>query len=198
MRTALIKTGKAFSFTPDNEQKVQTIVARYPQGRQASAVIPVLHLAQVQHDQWISQEVVQAVADRLGMSALRVFEVVSFYTMFNMKPVGKHCVEICRTTPCWLRGSDAILNTCKQVMSCEVGETSPDGQFTLLEVECMGACVNAPMAAIDGQYYEDLDPERMEALLEQVRQGSFPQAGSQIGRQGSAPEGGPMVLKKGA
>ncbi|MGH6983712.1 MAG: NADH-quinone oxidoreductase subunit NuoE, partial [Stellaceae bacterium] len=147
----------SFAFTPENLKKAQAHIAKYPAGRQASAVLPLLDLAQRQHDNWLPRAAMDMVADMLGMPRIRVYEVATFYTMFNLKPVGKHFFQICTTTPCWLRGSDDVVAACKKKLGIGIGETTADGKFTLREVECLGACVNAPIIQVNDDFYEDLD-----------------------------------------
>ncbi|MCK8782808.1 NAD(P)H-dependent oxidoreductase subunit E [Roseomonas sp. NAR14] len=177
-----------------------TILKRYPAGKQASAVIPLLYVVQKQMGRqtgstWVPRVGMDAVAERLGMAPIRVYEVATFYFMFNTKPVGRYHLQVCGTTPCWLRGSDEVLRACKDAGKLKgYGDTSEDELFTLSEVECMGACVNAPMIAVDDDYYEDLDYDRTVRLIESLRRGVRPPPGSTTGRQTSAPEGGPLVL----
>jgi NADH-quinone oxidoreductase subunit E len=186
-----------FEFTAENRRRVDAIIARYPEGRQQSAVLPLLDLAQRQCGGWLPRAAIEHVAAVLGMARMRVEEVVSFYTMFFDKPVGQHVVWVCTTTPCWLRGSDAILNRCRKTLGIEVGETSADGAFTLLEAECLGACVNAPMVQINDDYYEDLDPDSIQRVLDALKRGEAPKPGSQAGRRSSEPAGGPTTPKQG-
>lgn len=178
-----------FSFDKENLARAKRIIARYPEGRQASAVLPLLDIAQRQSGGWLPPEAVNYVADFLGMPALRVFEVASFYSMFNLKPVGKNFIQICRTTPCWLRGSDDLVHVCQKKLGIDLGETTQDGHFTMVEVECLGGCVNAPVVQINDDYFEDVTSDHMEELLQQLARGEKPTVGSQIGRYGSAPEG---------
>ncbi len=185
---------ESFAFTPENAALVEKILARYPAERRASAVLPLLHLAQRQHDNWLPRAAMDHVADLLGMAHIRVYEVATFYTMFNREPVGKHLIQVCTTTPCWLRGSDEILGACKRRLGVGTGETTADGQFTVVEVECAGACVNAPVVAIGDDYYEDLDGPAMVALIDQLARGETPTPGSQTGRRGSCPATGPTTL----
>ena len=185
---------ETYAFTPENKALADRIIARYPVGRQASAVLPLLDLAQRQIGGWLPRAAMDYVAQVLDMAPIRVYEVATFYSMFNLKPVGRHLVQVCRTTPCWLRGSDKLTETCRRKLGIGLGETTADGAFTLVEVECLGACANAPMVQINDEYYEDLDPGRMEKLLSALARGERPTAGSQTGRQGSAPEGGPTTL----
>ena len=184
-----------FVFTPDNLERARAIIAKYPAGRQASAVMPLLDLAQRQNQNWLPRAAMDYVADFLEMPRMRVYEVATFYTMYNRAPVGKHFVQVCTTTPCWLRGSDDIVAACEHKLGIGVGETTDDGQFTVVEVECLGACVNAPMVQINDDYFEDLTPERMEEILDMLARGEAPPSGSQTGRGGSMPGPGPTTLK---
>ena len=179
-----------FEFTPDNMEKAKKIIAKYPAGKQASALLPLLDLAQRQHDNWLPRAAMDHVAQILEMPPIRVYEVATFYTMYNKEPVGKHLVQLCRTTPCWLRGSDGIQKACENKLGIHAGETTADGLFTLIEVECLGACANAPMVQINDDFYEDLTPESMEAILDALARGEKPKTGSQTGRQTSSPAGG--------
>jgi NADH-quinone oxidoreductase subunit E len=185
-----------FEFTPENRRRADAIIARYPEGRQQSAVLPLLDLAQRQCGGWLPRAAIEHVAAVLGMARIRVEEVVSFYTMLFDKPVGQNVVWVCTTTPCWLRGSDAILDRCRKTLGIEVGETGADGAFTLLEAECLGACVNAPMVQINDDYYEDLEPDAIQRVLEALKRGESPKPGSQAGRRSSEPMGGATTLKR--
>ncbi len=191
---------ESFAFDAESEAQIPRILARYPEGRQASAVIPFLYLVQKQMGRqtgsaWVPRVAMDVVAARLGMPPIRVYEVATFYFMFNTRPIGKYHLQICGTTPCWLRGSDEVLRACKDAGKLKgYGDTSEDGLFTLTEMECMGACVNAPMIAVDDDYYEDLDYDRTVALIEALKRGERPKPGSTTGRQTSAPEGGPLTL----
>ena len=183
---------ETFAFMPANLQFAKEIIAKYPAGRQQSAVMPLLALAQKQNNNWLPKIAMDFVAEMLGMSPVRVYEVASFYTMYNLEPVGKHFVQVCTTTPCWLRGSDAIVSACEKKLGVKIGETSKDGEFTLREVECLGACVNAPMVQItshggEDHYFEDLTPETTIAVLDALAKGERPKAGSQSGRVSSEP-----------
>ncbi len=185
---------QTFAFTPENMQKAREIVAKYPQGRQQSAVMPLLAIAQKQNNNWLPKIAMDYVGDLLGMPPVKVYEVASFYTMYNLEPVGKHFVQICTTTPCWLRGSDAIVDACEKKLGIKIGETTKDGQFTLREVECLGACVNAPMCQVsshgeDDNYYEDLAPESIIKIIDSLARGEKPKVGSQAGRVSSEPAG---------
>jgi NADH-quinone oxidoreductase subunit E len=190
----------SFAFDAESEAQIARIVARYPEGRQASAVIPALYIAQKQMGRqtgsaWVPRIAMDAVATRLGMAPMRVYEVATFYFMFNTKPIGKYHLQVCGTTPCWLRGSDEVLRACKDAGHLKgYGDTSADGHFTLTEVECLGGCVNAPILQVDDDYYEDMTYESTVKLLEALKRGERPKPGSMIGRQASAPAGGPMVL----
>jgi NADH-quinone oxidoreductase subunit E len=191
---------ETFAFDAESEAKIATIIKRYPEGKQASAVIPLLYVVQKQMGRltgsaWVPRVAMDVVADRLAMPPIRVYEVATFYLMFNTKPIGRFHLQVCGTTPCWLRGSDDVLRACKDAGALKgYGDTSADGLFTLTEMECMGACVNAPMIAVDDDYYEDLDYESTVTLIEALKRGERPTPGSVKGRQASAPEGGPIVL----
>ena len=187
--------GKDFAFTAENADKAKAIVARYPEGRQASAVLALLDLAQRQHGGWLPLAVIDFVADWLRMPRIRVYEVATFYTMFNLEPVGRHLVQVCTTTPCWLCGSDDVLGACREALGIGVGETSADGRFTLVEVECLGACCNAPMMQINDDYYEDLDAASTKRVLDALKRGETPKPGSQTGRRTSEPATGLTTLK---
>jgi NADH-quinone oxidoreductase E subunit len=188
--------GGRFEFTPENLELARRIIAKYPAGRQASAVMPLLDLAQRQNANWLPRAAMDHIADMLAMPRIRVYEVATFYTMYNRSPVGRHFVQVCTTTPCWLRGSDDVVAACRRKLGIDFGETTADGQFTLVEVECLGACVNAPMVQINDDYYEDLDAESTERILDALARGEKPPAGSQKGRRSSCPEGGPTTLKE--
>ena len=177
-----------FEWSEENFSKVKTIIDKYPSSKQQSAVIPVLDLAQRQNKGWLTKSIIEKVAETLSMSFIRVMEVASFYSMFNLEPVGKNFIQICRTTPCWLRGSDKLLEVAKNVTGCNLGETSKDDKFTLVEVECLGACCNAPMIQINDDYYEDLTEENFKHLLLKLKENEKISTGSQIGRQSSDPK----------
>jgi NADH-quinone oxidoreductase subunit E len=184
---------KDFEFTPENLAWAQAQIAKYPEGRQQAAVIPLLWRAQEQHDQWLPEPAIRYIADLLGMAHIRVLEIATFYTMFNLSPVGRYHIQLCGTTPCMLRGSEEIKKVCKRVIG-EEGQVTPEGVFSWVEVECMGACVNAPMVQVNKDYYEDLTPENFESLLEGFKRGRDLKPGSQTGRQCSAPASGPKTL----
>ncbi len=183
-----------FEFTPETEAKADAIIKKYPQGRQASAVIPLLDLAQRQNQNWLPRLAIEAVAKKLDMAPIRVLEIASFYTMFNLKPVGNYFLQACKTTPCWLRGSDHVIKCIKDKINIGNHETSEDGMFSLLEVECLGACANAPILQVNDDFYEDLDYEKTETLLDGLRQGNPPPVGSMAGRNMSESSAGATTL----
>ncbi len=188
---------KDFAFTPENLAWAEEQIKKYPEGRQQAAVIPVLWRAQEQHDQWLPEPAIRYVADLLAMPYIRVYEIATFYTMFNLSPVGRYHVQLCGTTPCMLRGANDIKKVCERAIGPQ-GTVTPEGVFSWVEVECLGACVNAPMVQINKDYYEDLTPENFEALLDNMRRGRVVKTGSQNGRQFSAPIGGAKTLTNGA
>jgi NADH-quinone oxidoreductase subunit E len=190
-----------FAFDAESDAEITRIIAKYPSGRQASAVLPLLYLVQNQMRRetgsaWLPRVAMDVVAARLEMPPIRVYEVATFYLMFNTKPIGKHHLQVCTTTPCWLRGSDEVVAACRSVTGIKGwGETSEDGLFTMTEVECLGACVNAPILQINDDFYEDVDFRITKELLETLQRGeALPQPGSMTGRQTSAPAGGPNTL----
>lgn len=184
---------ESFAFSPELEAIAQKLIAKYPEGRQASAVVPLLWETQKAAGGWLPEPAIRAVADRLGMANIRVLEIATFYTMFNLEPVGKYFVQLCGTTPCMLRGAEAIKHVCEKKIGHE-RHVSADGTFSWLEVECLGACTNAPMVQINDDYYEDLTPENFEKLLDDLAAGRPVKVGPQNSRKGSEPEGGPRVL----
>ncbi len=190
-----VEQPESFAFTEENMAKARAHIAKYPPGRQASAVLPLLDLAQRQSGGWLPRAAMDAVAQILGMAPIRVYEVATFYTMFNLRPVGRYLLQACTTTPCWLRGSDDIVAACTRKLGIGVGESTADGLFTLVEVECLGACVNAPILQVNDDYYEDLDGPATEALLDALKAGTVPPPGSVKGRRGSAPAGGKTTLR---
>ncbi|MCY4591961.1 MAG: NADH-quinone oxidoreductase subunit NuoE [Alphaproteobacteria bacterium] len=183
-----------WEFTPDNAARADDIIARYPPGRQASAVIPLLDLAQRQNDNWLPLKAVEAVAERLDMPRIRVLEVATFYTMFNLKPVGRYYLQACTTTPCWLRGSDQVMRCIRDRLGIGNRGSTGDGMFSLLEVECLGACVNAPILQVNDDYYEDLDYELTGELLDALGRGEPPPPGSMAGRNLSESSAGATTL----
>jgi len=192
---------QAFAWTPENREKAAGIIARYPAGRQHSAVLPLLDLAQRQvgaetnTQGWLPIPVMEFVGREIDMPYIRVLEVATFYTMFNLVPVGRFHVQVCGTTPCMLRGSDEVLEACYK-RGLKKGHTTDDGLFTLNEVECLGVCANAPMVQINDDNYEDLTADSMTAILDALASGQAPKPGPQVDRQTSAPQGGPTSLKK--
>jgi NADH-quinone oxidoreductase subunit E len=185
---------KSFAFTAGNLAWAKAEMAKYPPGRQASAIIPLLWRAQEQSGGWLPEAAIRAVADQLGLAHIRALEVATFYTMFNLAPVGRTYVQLCGTTPCVLRGAEDLKLVCRRKIG-EENHVTADGQFSWIEVECLGACVNAPMAQINADYYEDLTPESFEKILDEFAAGRTPRPGPQIDRQLSAPVGGPTTLK---
>ena len=183
-----------FAFTPENVSWAEGQIAKYPEGRQASAIIPLLWQAQKQTNGWLPEPAIRHVADMLDMPYIRALEVATFYTMFNLSPVGAHFVQLCGTTPCWLRGADDLKEVCRTMIG-EQGEITEDGQLSWLEVECLGACVNAPMVQINVDFYEDLTAESFEQILTDLRAGKEVATGPQNSRRASEPEGGLTVLK---
>jgi NADH-quinone oxidoreductase subunit E len=186
----------SFAFTPENLAWAKTQIAKYPEGRQASAVIPILWKVQEQHEGWVSEPAIRAVADLLGMPYVRVLEIATFYTMFQLQPVGKKAhVQVCGTTPCQLRGAGDLIKACQHRIHHEPFHLSADGDFSWEEVECLGACVNAPMMMIWKDTYEDLTVETFNKVLDGFAAGTPPKPGSQNGRQHAAPISGPTTLK---
>ena len=184
---------KEFSFTAENLAWAKKQLEKYPDGRQASAVIPLLWKAQEQAGGWVPEAAIRYVADFLNMAHIRVMEIVTFYTMFNLAPVGRYHVQLCGTTPCMLRGAEDLKTVCKKKIG-EQFEVTADGALSWVEVECLGACVNAPMAQINYDFYEDLTPESLARILDDLAAGKVPPPGPQIDRQLAAPEGGPTTL----
>ncbi|MCI0467716.1 MAG: NADH-quinone oxidoreductase subunit NuoE [Beijerinckiaceae bacterium] len=182
------KQPESFAFTPENEARCEEILKKYPEGRQASAVIALLWMAQKQNDFWLPKPAIEMVAQKLGMPAIRVLEIATFYTMFNLAPVGKFHVQICGTTPCVLAGSGPIKEILEKRMG-EPGSVTEDGNFSWVEVECLGACCNAPMVQINEDYYEDLTGENFAKLLDDLAAGRPVKTGSQTGRMTSEPAG---------
>uniref|UniRef100_A0A4W3IXU7 NADH dehydrogenase [ubiquinone] flavoprotein 2, mitochondrial n=1 Tax=Callorhinchus milii TaxID=7868 RepID=A0A4W3IXU7_CALMI len=178
-----------FDFTADNLKRIESILNNYPEGHKSAAVIPVLDLAQRQHG-WLPISAMNTVADILKMPPMRVYEVATFYTMFNRKFVGKYHIQICTTTPCMLRNSDSIVECIKKKLGISIGETTSDKLFTITEVECLGACVNAPMVQINDSYYEDLTPKDMEEIIDDLKAGKIPIPGPRNGRFSCEPAGG--------
>jgi NADH-quinone oxidoreductase subunit E len=169
-----------FQFTPENQKTAERIIKKYPPGRQASAILPLLDLAQRQCGGWLPRPAIETVAAQLDMPIIRAYEVATFYTMFKLKPVGKHHIQLCRTMPCWLRGSAEVQSLCESHLGIKPGEVTSDGKFSLEEVECLGACVKAPVAQINEDYIEDLTPESMKRILKNLATGK-PLAGDKKG-----------------
>lgn len=198
---------ESFEFTSKYKKKVDEAISLYPRGKQQSAVMPMLDLAQRQvaeegakatpsYGGWIPRAAMDKIAEILDMPAMKVYEVATFYSMYNTAPVGKYLVQICGTTPCWLCGSDAIINACTKHLGIGMGETTPDGKFTLVEVECLGACVNAPMVQINDDYYEDLTEGSTKEILDMLAEDMKPKIGSQKARKASMALSGPTTLKE--
>jgi NADH-quinone oxidoreductase subunit E len=187
------KQPKSFAFSKENLAWAEREIKKYPEGRQASAVIPLLWKAQEQEG-WVTEPAIRVIADMLGMAYIRVLEVATFYTMFNLEPVGKYLIQLCGTTPCMLRGAEDLKKVCRRRIG-EQERVTKDGKFSWREVECLGACVNAPMVQINYDYYEDLTPESFEKILDALAAGKEPKPGPQVDRQFSAPIGGPTTLK---
>jgi len=189
-----------FAFDEASEREIDAILTKYPPSRKASGVLPVLYVVQGQMRRqtgsaWVPRVAMDVVAARLDMPPIRVYEVATFYLMFNTNAIGRYHLQVCGTTPCWLRGSDEVTRACRDETGIKGWhETSADGMFTMSEVECLGACVNAPILQVDDDYYEDLDYDRTVSLLQALRRGERPAPGSVIGRITSAPEGGPTTL----
>lgn len=194
------------TFVFHDMKAVEEIIARYPKGKQQSAVMPLLDLAQRLVGEagakanppfggWIPRAAMDEIARILSMPKIKVYEVATFYSMYNLAPVGKHLVQVCGTTPCWLCGSDKIMKACEDHLGIHSGESTKDGQFTVMEVECLGACVNAPMVQINDDFYEDLTPERMKEILIALAEGKQVPVGSQTGRRASMASTGPTTLK---
>ena len=193
-----IEQPTSFVFSEETLAKAKTVIAKYPEGRQQSAVMPLLDLAQRQNDNWLPVAAMDYVADLLKMPPMKVYEVAHFYTMYNTKPVGKNHVQVCTNISCFLRGSDKIIAACKDTLGIGLGQTTEDGEFTLSEVECLGACVNAPMIQVNDDFYEDLTEESTKAVLEALKKGEQPKTGPQGDRQGCQPAGGLTSLKEGS
>jgi len=190
----------SFAFDAASEAEIATIIAKYPAGKQASGVLPLLYVAQRQMGRltgsaWVPVKAMDEIARILSMPPIRVYEVATFYLMYNMAPVGKFHLQLCTTTPCWLRGSDEVVAVCREVTGIKGWkENSADGLFSMTEVECVGACVNAPILQVNDDFYEDMDTEKVTQLLAALRRGERPPVGSMAGRQRAAPEGGPTTL----
>ena len=198
---------ESFAFTKANQKVVKELISRYPGGKQQSAVMPLLDLAQRQvakdgakatppYGGWIPRAAMDHIAEVLGMHPIKVYEVATFYSMYNTAPVGKYLIQVCGTTPCWLCGSDDVSKACKDKLGIGMNETTDDGKFTLMEVECLGACVNAPMVQINDDYYEDLTSETVGEILDYLSEDMKPKIGSQKGRKASMAISGPTTLEE--
>jgi len=178
---------ESFEFNAESLERAKVILARYPEERRQSAVMPLLDLAQRQYG-WLPKTVIAYVADMCGMPFVRAYEVATFYTMYKLKPVGKYHLQLCRTTPCWLRGAGDMRDVVREKLGISHDEVTDDGKFSLEEVECLGGCVNAPIIQVNDDYYEDLDRERAEKLLDSLSRDEVPEHGPTVDRQTSAPE----------
>lgn len=178
---------KDFKLSKINLKKVSDILKRYPKSYPESAIMPVLTLVQEQNNGWVPRKALEYVSNILGVSEMRVLEIATFYSMYNLSPVGETHIEVCTTTPCMLRGSEKVLEKCKKVLNLDVGQITSDGKFSLIEVECLGACVNAPVIRVGDKYFEDLDSDIMEKILDKLENNKNISKGSQISRKGSEP-----------
>jgi NADH-quinone oxidoreductase subunit E len=183
-----------FAFTAENQAEAEKILGRYPPERAQSAVLPLLHLAQRQHGGWLPRAVLDHIADLIRVPRMRVYEVATFYDMYNTTPTGRVQVRVCTTTPCWLCGSDDVVRACREALGVDIGQSTPDGRFYLREFECLGACANAPVLWVDDDFYEDLDYAKTKALIEALKRGERPAPGPQNGRKGSMALGGKTTL----
>jgi NADH dehydrogenase (ubiquinone) flavoprotein 2 len=181
-----MKHTKPFTFTPENLRKAEAFLKKYPKGREQSALLPLLDLAQTQNGGWLSESAIAAVGKFLHIAPMRVLEVASFYSLFYLKPQGKHHIQVCSTPPCSLCGSDKLLRASKKWLAIDVGETTADGKFSLSETECLGVCANGPAIAINGRTYEDVTEEKMVEILEDLVEDKLPAPGSQTGRKSAA------------
>ena len=183
-----------FEFTLDNLEKVKKIINKYPNGKQQSAVMPLLYLAQKQNNNWIPLSAIKYIGKLLEMPYIKVYEVATFYTMYNLTPVGNHFIQVCTTTPCMIRGAYKLVKACKEKISPNENELSKDKNCSWMEVECLGACVNAPMIQINNDYYEDLDKEKTLKIIDQILKGETPKPGSYRGRLNTEPENNRKTL----
>ena len=183
-----------FEFSQDNLDEIKKIISKYPKGRQQSAVMSLLYIAQGQNDNWIPLSAMKCIAKLLNMPYIKVYEVATFYTMYNLAPVGKNFIQVCTTTPCMIRGAYKIVEACKEKISENENELSKDNNCSWMEVECLGACINAPMMQINDDYYEDLDKEKALKILDQIISGKKPEPGSYRGRLNSEPENNRKTL----
>ena len=185
---------ESFEFSQDNLQEAENIIKKYPKNRKASAVLALLYLVQKQHDNWIPLEAIKYVAKFLEIPYIQVYEVVTFYSMFNLAPVGKYFVQICTTTPCMIRGTNKVLDVCKKHIAKNQNELSKNKLCSWTEVECLGSCVSAPMMQINQDYFEDLDEKKTEEIIQMLLNDNFPKPGSYRNRKNTAPEKGRTTL----
>ena len=183
-----------FEFTKENLEEAKKIIDKYPDMRQQSAVMPLLYLAQKQNNNWIPLAAMKYIAKILSMPYIKVYEVATFYTMYNLAPVGKYFFQICTTTPCMIRGAYDLVNACKEKISDKENQLSKDKTCSWIEVECLGACINAPMMQINEDYYEDLNKKKTEKIIDQIQNGEKPIPGSYSGRKNSEPENNRKTL----
>ena len=188
----------SFVFSDENMKKIKDILKKYPETKKKSAVMPLLYLAQKQNNNWIPLPAIQLIAEMLDTTYIKVFEVATFYSMYNLAPVGQYFVQVCTTTPCMIRGSGKIVEKCKELISKNPGQLNKDNNSSWIEVECLGACVNAPMVQINNDYYEDLTAEKIEKIFKGFKEGHLPNIGSQSGRKGSEPSQNRTTLLKNA
>ena len=183
-----------FEFSTENLNKAEKIIKKYPEGKEQSAVMPLLYLAQKQNNNWIPLAAIKFIGKYLGMPYIKVYEVATFYSMYNLAPVGKNFIQVCTTTPCMLRGAYEIVEACKEKISSKENELSENNNCSWVEVECLGACINAPMIQINDDYYEDLDKEKTLKIIDQILKGEKPKPGSYRGRKNSEPENNRKTL----
>ena len=183
-----------FEFTLDNLEKVKKIIKKYPEGKQQSAVMPLLYLAQKQNNNWIPLSAIKYIGKLLEMPYIKVYEVATFYTMYNLTPVGNYFIQVCTTTPCMIRGAYKLVDICKKKISENESEISKDGKLSWMEVECLGACVNAPMMQINDEYFEDLDEKKLEKIIENIKKNEKIEPGSYRGRKSAEPENNRSTL----
>ena len=183
-----------FEFNTENLNKAEKIIKKYPEGKEQSAVMPLLYLAQKQNNNWIPLAAIKFIGKYLGMPYIKVYEVATFYSMYNLAPVGKNFIQVCTTTPCMLRGAYEIVEACKEKISSKENELSENNNCSWVEVECLGACINAPMIQINDDYYEDLDKEKTLKIIDQILKGEKPKPGSYRGRKNSEPENNRKTL----
>ena len=185
LSNTFIHSGEKFEWSKENLKSIKKIISKYPPDRKQSAVMPLLYLAQEQNNNWISIECIETIAETLSMPRIRVTEVASFYSMYNTQPVGKNLIQVCRTSPCWLRGSNKITDTICKETNCQINDTSKDNIFTVVEVECLGACSNGPMIQINNDFYEDLDEASTKQIIDNIQNNIPNKVGSQKGRRSS-------------